>query len=719
MTSKIDTDQPKSKKEEDRFQRYDFSKRIAGIISGGNLVKSLVIGLYGKWGEGKTSVMNFIKSELPDDVVVVNFNPWLFSSEEQLMKSFLSSVAFELDQSLESGKEKVGKLLSDYGEAIGIFTNLFGVSTEGVKSLGDKLQHTSIERLKQRVDEMIRSTGKKIVVCVDDIDRLDIREIQYIFKLIKLVGDFPGTTYVLAFDDELVAGALAPQYGDKSIANGYTFLEKIIQLPLKIPKATRPALKKYVLEMLDEVIRELKVELSEDEVGKFRSTFDAHYLPQVNNPRLATRMANAVYFALPLLCGEVNTTDLILLEAMKILFPTAYDFTRSHSELFLTDTTGMRSSRIGQGKDRDQIAKAVDFFLQSLPKTEADAVKEIWKQLFPQYRYVVGNVSYREDKWRDWYRQKRICSGAYFERYFTYVVREGDISDIQFQLLLDDLEELPVEECAKRLNLLFAGSEVSNIVFKLRLWEERLSQRQSENLSLVLARRGTDFPIEEGEFASFTTNAEAAKTIAKLIRNLPEGRRKEHLLQVLSCVVELEFALEIFYWILYRKQNPAEVVINQDGVVEIQKVLLQRFQDKLGEKDFFEILPDAETWRVLLWWKCEDAEGLQRAVEAAVGGDPVRVISLIKVFTPTISSWGSSGNRNFKSGFDIANYNSMSETIEVSFAYRILKDARIERKSFDLNSIPDRDALTDDDLASIFMLFYEGSLKAEEGIAED
>jgi len=81
-------DKPSTIKSEDRFQRYEFSNRIASIIATPKIDKSLIVGLYGKWGEGKTSVMNFVQQELPEDTVVVNFNPWMFSDEQHLLKSF-------------------------------------------------------------------------------------------------------------------------------------------------------------------------------------------------------------------------------------------------------------------------------------------------------------------------------------------------------------------------------------------------------------------------------------------------------------------------------------------------------------------------------------------------------------------------------------------------------------------------------------------------------
>jgi predicted KAP-like P-loop ATPase len=81
-------DKPVSLQKEDKFQRYSFAKRVAEIVSSGKYNKSLVIGIYGKWGQGKTSVMQFIKNEIPDNAVTINFNPWQFQDQQQLLNSF-------------------------------------------------------------------------------------------------------------------------------------------------------------------------------------------------------------------------------------------------------------------------------------------------------------------------------------------------------------------------------------------------------------------------------------------------------------------------------------------------------------------------------------------------------------------------------------------------------------------------------------------------------
>ncbi|WP_439695841.1 P-loop NTPase fold protein [Mucilaginibacter sp. AW1-7] len=701
----IDTDQPKISAEQDRFKRYDFAKRIAGIIQHSQLNQSLVVGLYGKWGEGKTSVMNFIKAELPKETVIVNFNPWLFSDQEQLIKSFLTSVAFELGETLSSDKEKIGKALKEYGEVIGSVTKYLGVPLDGFKQIGEKLQEVSAEKLKSRVDEMIRDTGKRLVICVDDIDRLDVKEIQYIFKLVKLVGDFPNSCYILAFDDELIATALAPQYGNMHQKHGYQFLEKIIQLPLKIPKATRKALKKYTIDMLDQVLKELKVQFKQKEVSKFRDVFDEHFLPYIDNPRLATRYANAVHFALPMLLGEVNPADLMLVEGLKILFPASYDFTRHHSAFLLADSLNESHRSFYKGNTKEQALQVINGFLTSQPEKDREAVKSIWQALFPQYRYMTGKHGYTNDSLMKWYKEMRVCSGKYFDRYFTYAVQEDEISDVQFEQFLTVLE---TEATGDSLEGFFLTNDVADVVFKLRIWEKDFSVSQSKNLSLLIARQSRDLPVEAGAFSLFTTQAEGAKIVTQLIHNLPSDERASHTKLIFTEAKDFPFVMEVVYRLFYTSGKPSFDILSTDEQTAMKSFLVERFQSLFTGHNFFEILPDTEAWRILSWWKELDPAGLQKDIESVLNDDVGNAIRLIKVFTPTITSWGGSETKTFKSDFGKLSYDNLAKSIDVKQIYQHLTaDQDFERIEFDLANLPDRDPLSDVALASIFMLFYE------------
>jgi predicted KAP-like P-loop ATPase len=90
LSTHYHSDQPVSNSLEDRFQRYNFARRIAQTIQSNSSSDALVIGIYGSWGEGKTSVLNFIEKELEGDrdQIIVKFNPWRFSEEQTLMLQF-------------------------------------------------------------------------------------------------------------------------------------------------------------------------------------------------------------------------------------------------------------------------------------------------------------------------------------------------------------------------------------------------------------------------------------------------------------------------------------------------------------------------------------------------------------------------------------------------------------------------------------------------------
>ena len=99
----------------DRFQRKPFADRISNLIKNRKEHDSLVVGIYGKWGEGKTSVLDLIKSGLKDDKIqIIDFNPWMFNSEEQLILTFFKSLKEALEELDSSSKEKFGDFLQKY-----------------------------------------------------------------------------------------------------------------------------------------------------------------------------------------------------------------------------------------------------------------------------------------------------------------------------------------------------------------------------------------------------------------------------------------------------------------------------------------------------------------------------------------------------------------------------------------------------------------------------
>ena len=86
-------DNPGTDPANDAFNRWPFSKRLADTIAAFETHDGApIFGIFGKWGYGKSTVLNYIKRELlatyHEKVIVFEFNPWLFKNQEDLLTEF-------------------------------------------------------------------------------------------------------------------------------------------------------------------------------------------------------------------------------------------------------------------------------------------------------------------------------------------------------------------------------------------------------------------------------------------------------------------------------------------------------------------------------------------------------------------------------------------------------------------------------------------------------
>jgi predicted KAP-like P-loop ATPase len=125
------SDQPIHSREEDRFNRWPFTQRIAETIARRSDPSSLVLGIYGVWGDGKTSALHLLETACTahKDIIIVWFNPWHFQSEDQLLRGFFETLADALDKSLSTKVEKIGGILKKYGSLL----SLASVNAPGVQ----------------------------------------------------------------------------------------------------------------------------------------------------------------------------------------------------------------------------------------------------------------------------------------------------------------------------------------------------------------------------------------------------------------------------------------------------------------------------------------------------------------------------------------------------------------------------------------------------------
>ncbi|MBE8182848.1 MAG: hypothetical protein HAW61_04930 [Candidatus Portiera sp.] len=357
-------DQPIKSSGEDILGRAKFSKYLAKAILnwGANLPpkkkESLVIGINAEWGSGKSSVINMTEKELENNknVVIIKFNPWAFSAGNNLGPLFFMEISNQLEKKDKKGFVATIKGLRNYSGfmiTISTLANSLGVlspedaaiatgitisanAEKLLKQYGGKHRKSEKETRELLRDELGKQ-DKKIVVVIDDIDRLTGPEVKQILRLIRVNGDFPNMIYLLAFD-RLVIEKLLSSDNDTS---GKDYLEKIVQVNLQLPAAKDEEIYKFLEQELDII----KQSLPKDLWKYFKSSEFGSESDMINvlgpmcgtmfkNIRDVKRFINSLNFKLQQVCNEgqvlVSPVDFAALEMIRLFVPTFYKFIKDY-----------------------------------------------------------------------------------------------------------------------------------------------------------------------------------------------------------------------------------------------------------------------------------------------------------------------------------------------------------------------------------------------------
>lgn len=122
------SDKPISAKEFDSLNRTEFSKQLAKAILSYTKKDNFAISLCGKWGSGKTSILNMVIEEIDnlsidknedEKPIVIKFNPWNYSDCSQLISQFFVTIQTQLKNgSGKKGLKVVGEALENYSSLL-------------------------------------------------------------------------------------------------------------------------------------------------------------------------------------------------------------------------------------------------------------------------------------------------------------------------------------------------------------------------------------------------------------------------------------------------------------------------------------------------------------------------------------------------------------------------------------------------------------------------
>ena len=310
-------DLPIQNSKEDLLNRSEFAENLATAVT--NLPtqnNSFTIGLIGEWGSGKSSILNMFEEKIKnnDKIIIMKFNPWRFSQMDNLYNSFFTDLIITLEKN-NINKDIINKLKKYKDKIIlsslHILKDVAHVSAPlEIYKMFNKDDKT-LEEQKNDLNKILSVINKKVVIIIDDIDRLVSKEVQQLFQIIKSLADFPNITYLLSFDKNHVYNALNTNQflGNNNVnKNSEQFLNKIIQMPINIPKINSEDLKTFAEKRITTIFTLYSENIKEKELYNLIK----YNVPFMKNLRDLNRYINLLTFNFASLHNKVNLYDLSL-----------------------------------------------------------------------------------------------------------------------------------------------------------------------------------------------------------------------------------------------------------------------------------------------------------------------------------------------------------------------------------------------------------------------
>lgn len=288
----------------------------------------LVIALTGPWGVGKTSVLNLVEESLRthEHALAIRFNPWLSSGADLLPARFLMTLASEFTRL--GAPASVVDAVTDYAASLADTAAFGDGQSRGVAAAAAQVAASAAngtrvtESPRDRLARHLRPYPGRFVVFIDDVDRLEPEQLRAVIRLVKLIGDLPRITYVLAFSRERVEAILragAAGGGDAPAAVGRGYMEKIVQIEHHLTAASSDRLLELTLTELRAALRAI-TDLGDDVLDSDDLVTDG-VGALLTSLRQGRRWVNAATGAVWLLGDRIAVEDLLALEALRVCEP--------------------------------------------------------------------------------------------------------------------------------------------------------------------------------------------------------------------------------------------------------------------------------------------------------------------------------------------------------------------------------------------------------------
>lgn len=452
-------DDPIKGKAEDKLNRAPVAERLTDLITSNHSPESsIVYGLEGPWGCGKSSVIAMLTELLEDRKGwrVAFFTPWATAGTDGMISEFFASMLNAVPNSDTARREGFRKIFANCmmvaRPVMPLIPKVGTALNSAVKVIEDSLEKS----WKQCFDELskeLQKLGISILVVVDDIDRLQADELLDLLKVVRLLGRFPGVDYLLAYDEQSLIEILrSPDGSGLSQARARSFMEKIVQYPLSLPPLLTGQIIKILTTRLNELLSSgrLGAGLDDSRMGGIIGTT----MPsQLRTPRAIERFLAQANEEIKLHDPrEIDCVDLLLAAFLRVQFPDVLSRLQDWKERLTAD-------------DPPKEGKAAwNPLLESLEERDRQDALSTLEAIFP----AVAGGGVMEGS------SPRFANRLYFDRYLAQAIPDGDVPDADVRDALERAANGEQEDLTKLLH--DADDDRSyNVLTKIDSWYPEIS----------------------------------------------------------------------------------------------------------------------------------------------------------------------------------------------------------------------------------------------------
>lgn len=285
---------------------YDPYAQLIDDITSNNHMNPLTIGLLGNWGSGKSTLLHLIEKKLNENkehrkTITINVNAWMFEGYDDAKAALMEVIISTLEENQTLSKDikekliklrervdwfRLGGMVIKKGIPIAmsaslgnplplIIEALRGIDLSSADSQNkiegnfNKLKGLLKDNAEENVTKNIRmfrsefesllndSDIDNLVIIVDDLDRCNPERIMETLEAIKLFLSVKKTTFIISMDEDVINYAIKRKYPlideINSLDISKDYIEKIIQIPIRIPQLSDVEVKNYLLLLICEM----------------------------------------------------------------------------------------------------------------------------------------------------------------------------------------------------------------------------------------------------------------------------------------------------------------------------------------------------------------------------------------------------------------------------------------------------------------------------------